>query len=337
MSEALLQYLISSDARLGTDIWNLQISETDFSNLCASISKLQTQLTVQKALLSSERLLREHPSDQLLPNQQAIRVKHLLKFVFEKNNREPTRKRRLQELDCSSLKLCGLSYTVREITELASEAFEFLVKNIANFVESRQLSLHLCRDDINKAVLGDFDPDDEELFASFVTTHLGLRRALRKRLAFSDQSPDKGPLPEDLQEQPGNKAARPQKRLCSEEYSMHDRQVSSARGKRRRPQFVHYMSLNRHAEIQFIYSNAPVHLIPDLGDLLAEAVKSSHQWKVERALGETTTDCLTAIIPKDATRDISITLWVGAEAGHQLNNKFNLVPKWTSLPTHGEL
>jgi hypothetical protein len=83
-----------------------------------------------------------------------------------------------------------------------------------------------------------------------------------------------------------------------------------------------------------MYSNAPIHLIPQLGDLLAEAIRSSHQWKVERAMGESKTACLTTIIPKYPTQDISITLWVGAEAGHQLNDRFNLVPKWTSLSNH---
>jgi hypothetical protein len=98
--------------------------------------------------------------------------------------------------------------------------------------------------------------------------------------------------------------------------------------------YIHLEISDRLAEIQYMYSNAPVSLIPHLGDLLAEAIQSSHQWKVERALGESKTACLTTIIPKDPAQDVSINLWVGAEAGHQLNDKFNLVPKWTSLPNH---
>lgn len=47
--------------------------------------------------------------------------------------------------------------------------FDFLVDNVADYVQSKQLSLLLCRDDINKVVLGDFDPEDEELFKCFVT------------------------------------------------------------------------------------------------------------------------------------------------------------------------
>lgn len=92
-----------------------------------------------------------------------------MRFVFESNTREKKRQERLQKLDCSSLKFCGLSYTVREIIELPTTMFDFLVDNVADYVQSKQLSLLLCRDDINKVVLGDFDPEDEELFKCFVT------------------------------------------------------------------------------------------------------------------------------------------------------------------------
>lgn len=96
----------------------------------------------------------------------------------------------------------------------------------------------------------------------------------------------------------------------------------------------------RHAnlltEIQYMYSNAPTGHIQKLGDLLANAVRSSRQWKIERSLGETTTNCLTIMVPQNPTQDISITLWVGPETGLHLNSLFNLVPQWTSLPSHGE-
>jgi len=73
-----------------------------------------------------------------------------------------------------------------------------------------------------------------------------------------------------------------------------------------------------------------------LGELLFEAVSSSRQWKLERRLGESTTDCLTTLMPEDPAQDISITLWVGQEAGLKINDSFSLVPKWKSLPSHGE-
>lgn len=170
MLGTLLQSLISNNAQFMRDIWNLRTSEIDFSKLVDSVSKLQTQLAIQKTLLCTEKLLLQHPNDKPLPNQQATRIKHFIKFVFETSSREPTKQRRLRNLDCSSLKLYGLSYTVREIIELPSEVFEFPVENVASFVESSQLSHHLCRDDINKVVLGDFDPEDEEVFKTFLTS-----------------------------------------------------------------------------------------------------------------------------------------------------------------------
>jgi hypothetical protein len=222
-----------------TDIWNLRTPGVDFSKLFESVSKLQTQLAVQTTLLCTERLLREHPSDKPLPNHQATRIKHFIKFVFEANPRETTKqnrlRKRLRNLDCSSLKLCGLSYTVREILELPSEIFEFLVENVASFIESSQLSLHLCRDDINKVVLGDFDPEDEELFKNFLATHIGLRLTLRKSqhpATPSDHSADIEPSSVVFQRRQDHDVVRARKRRRSEEQ---DTQLGMGRGKTSSP------------------------------------------------------------------------------------------------------
>lgn len=87
-------------------------------------------------------------------------------------------------------------------------------------------------------------------------------------------------------------------------------------------------------EIQYMFSKAPISQIPLLGNLLSDAVQTSHHWRMERSLGEPTTDCLTTMVPKDPTQDISITLWVGAETGDQMTNVFKLGPTWSSLPSH---
>jgi hypothetical protein len=83
-----------------------------------------------------------------------------------------------------------------------------------------------------------------------------------------------------------------------------------------------------------MYSNAPVGQIPHLNDLLSDAICSSRQWQMERNLGMSTTDCLTAIIPPEPDQDISISLTVGYDAGFQVADMFNLVPKWTLLHSH---
>lgn len=54
-------------------------------------------------------------------------------------------------------------------------------------------------------------------------------------------------------------------------------------------------------EIQYMFSKAPISQIPLLGNLLSDAVQTSHHWRMERSLGEPTTDCLTTMIPKDPT------------------------------------
>jgi len=87
-------------------------------------------------------------------------------------------------------------------------------------------------------------------------------------------------------------------------------------------------------EIQYMFSKAPTNQIPLLGNLLSDAVQTSHHWEMERTLGEEMTDCLTTMIPKDQNQDISITLWVGLEAGLRLNDIFNLRPTWSSSLGH---
>jgi hypothetical protein len=83
-----------------------------------------------------------------------------------------------------------------------------------------------------------------------------------------------------------------------------------------------------------MYSQAPTSQIALLGTLLSDAVQNSRQWAMERNLGEKTTDCVTTLIPKDPTEDISVTLWVGRMEGLQMNDVFRLRPKWSSLPSH---
>ena len=93
--------------------------------------------------------------------------------------------------------------------------------------------------------------------------------------------------------------------------------------------------LMRSIEIQYMFSKAPIGQILLLGDLLSKALQSSHHWAMERRLRELTTDCVTTMIPKDRSQDVSITLWVGPEAGLLLNDMFSLRKTWSS--SHGHL
>nr|KMM66515.1 hypothetical protein CPAG_02854 [Coccidioides posadasii RMSCC 3488] len=264
MSFSLLQALVSNNVVVRQDLWHCKGLEIDFPKLLHLVSKLHTQLEVQNCLLSIKNLLQEYLSDKLLPNQQATRIKHFLKFMFEMNSCETSRKTQLHNLDCLSLKLCGLSYTVCEIVELPAQVFDFLVENAEDFVKHHELALLLCRDDINRQQESEF--------------------------------------------------VRPHKHARAEEEIVKNGELCAER--------LHIF-------------NTPRSQISLLGDLLSDAVHISCQWDIERSLGKPMTDCPTTLIPKDPTQDISITLWVGQEAGLQINDTFNLVLKWTSLPTHG--
>ncbi|KFY02821.1 hypothetical protein V490_00389 [Pseudogymnoascus sp. VKM F-3557] len=61
-------------------------------------------------------------------------------------------------------------------------------------------------------------------------------------------------------------------------------------------------------QIDYRCSEAPISLMPLLGDPLFNAVADSNQWKWERRVGGPTSDCMNAMVPQDRSQDISITL-----------------------------
>lgn len=87
-------------------------------------------------------------------------------------------------------------------------------------------------------------------------------------------------------------------------------------------------------DVKLMWSKAPIDLIPQLGDCFKDAIESSHQWKMERAAGETTTDCFVGIVPEDEGADISINMRVGQRLGLQLLTSLNVRPLWSSLLGH---
>ncbi|KUL81318.1 hypothetical protein ZTR_09580 [Talaromyces verruculosus] len=319
------------------DVWRLDITEIDVQNLLDSVSRLQTQLEVQGVLSTTETLLRSHPSDKALPSHQATRIKHFLKFVFEKISAESSRNMQLRNLDCSSLKLCGLSYTVREIVELPSRTFDFLVQHVSDFVQSRGLSLLLCRDDINKVVLGDFDPQDDELFKKFLTEHIELRLAQRKRQQISSTPGQDatGFSPSTVHE--SHEQTLPVKRTRTEGELLPstDEQILPLK-RTRTGRLLQREDGIPGRQIQYMYSKTPLAKIPRFYELLPEAMESSSQWEMERRLSESTTDCITTMVPTDPQLDMSITMWVGQEAGVRMIGMLSQVPKWTSSPNRAE-
>jgi hypothetical protein len=82
-----------------------------------------------------------------------------------------------------------------------------------------------------------------------------------------------------------------------------------------------------------MFSKAPIDQIHLLGSPFCQAIQSSNQWQIESSRGETTTDCLAALIP-EGQNDISINLIVGRRAGLEMLDLFKLLPTWSASPTH---
>ncbi|KAF2175342.1 hypothetical protein K469DRAFT_743379 [Zopfia rhizophila CBS 207.26] len=165
MSYRLLETFLRDSEKIRTEIWHQDVLALDIGGIVQSLSQLQAQLEVQKTLLSTAKLLQQHKH---LPNQHATRVKHFIKFVFEKTNRGHKQQARLRALEFNALTFCGLLYTVRELLELPAIQFDFLVENLPDFVRRQRISRHLYRDDINKAVYGKFAPEDGNLFKEYL-------------------------------------------------------------------------------------------------------------------------------------------------------------------------
>lgn len=83
-----------------------------------------------------------------------------------------------------------------------------------------------------------------------------------------------------------------------------------------------------------MFSRSPADNIGLLGTLLAHAVRTSNQWKMEKTLNDSTTECFSILIPKGKHEDVSITLWVGQKEGLQLLETFQLQPTWSEIPNH---
>ncbi|OCK98598.1 uncharacterized protein K441DRAFT_542511, partial [Cenococcum geophilum 1.58] len=64
-----------------------------------------------------------------------------------------------QKPNCNTLKFYGPAYKVRDILKLLPAEFNFLIANAADFI---------YREDINKAVYGEFNPKDNDLFKEFL-------------------------------------------------------------------------------------------------------------------------------------------------------------------------
>ncbi|KAF2007409.1 hypothetical protein P154DRAFT_558657 [Amniculicola lignicola CBS 123094] len=154
------------------------------------LARLQAQATVQRTLLSAAQILSSQAKNSALPNQLATRVRHIVKFAYEKSSRNEERGACLQKLDCNALKFCGLAYTVRDLLGLPDLHFEVLMEYIAEFVHCRGLIQYLYRSDINKA-LDHRSIAEDELFRGFLNESACLNSRPIKRLSVVNEDSSK--------------------------------------------------------------------------------------------------------------------------------------------------
>ncbi|KAE8334211.1 hypothetical protein BDV24DRAFT_170426 [Aspergillus arachidicola] len=175
-----------------SDLWRYSQVDKPLDNVLEKVLQLKTQLEVQKVFQENARLLKQQPMDQPLPRQQAVRVKHLMKFVFEQKSREKEKQEKLRRLTCDSLVFLGISYNVKTLYEMRIPEFDFVVHNIDKFIQQHNLNDYMYRKDIDRVINQQFEVDDDDdgrLLKEFLKQRIELRPLKRK---FVD---DRGPEP----------------------------------------------------------------------------------------------------------------------------------------------
>ncbi|KAM5437703.1 hypothetical protein MferCBS31731_005462 [Microsporum ferrugineum] len=102
-------------------------------------------------------------------------------------------------------------------------------------------------------------------------------------------------------------------------------------------QLVARKQMQNRREIQYMFSKSPTDLAPLLGNLLSDAMRASNQWASERKTGESTTECLTVLIPEGEEEDISITLWAGRRQAARVIEVFRMQWTWSASPSYVSL
>src|SRR2546421_5764301 len=133
---------------LRSDLWQYHAQEVDLDGILQKISLLATQLEIQKELQATATSLQRHANDACLPQKLASRAKYFLKFVFEQTDQGKEKQTQLRMLPPDVLIFCGLSFKVKKIYGMPSGQFDFLVANLADFIQRQQIADYLYRNDI---------------------------------------------------------------------------------------------------------------------------------------------------------------------------------------------
>ncbi|KAI1735214.1 hypothetical protein F4680DRAFT_453122 [Xylaria scruposa] len=106
--------------------------------------KLNHQTNVQYHLLEGFKKLKKTRGPHI-----SHRIRAMIKFIFDGSDKvrhpnERDRQLSLRQLDYCSLVLCAFAYTPEEMITMVNGCFNFLLKNVAIFIQVRGMSPHLC-------------------------------------------------------------------------------------------------------------------------------------------------------------------------------------------------
>ncbi|RYC65161.1 hypothetical protein CHU98_g1031 [Xylaria longipes] len=323
-------------------LWKHLCPAQDIKVFLQSTTKLQIQTTVQHDLLAGLDRLRKSCNQQ---NDQ--RIRNLVKFAFNccsntASDRRRERQLSFRRLDHSSLILCGLAYTVKEIEHMEGQCFAFLIDNVASFTELHGLSTHLCRENIAKVVGSCIavKTDDPAAYKAFIQSYSNAWFC-SPRAANSDfpaqvkedseperQSESDGNYPSNniayvagnsnisAQEGPYSEAIQQGpdvSRLGAGCITSQTSNASEAAEESRNAMGALYR-----------YTEAAKDTLDVLGPNLSAAIHNSRQWQLEEEQRMSRTHCVSMAIPEDPQQDVLISIWVGQEMGFRISEDLGL-------------
>lgn len=87
---------------------------------------------------------------------------------------------------------------------------------------------------------------------------------------------------------------------------------------------MHNTPLTLTSGIQYMFSTAPLDRISSFSEPFRTAIQNSHLWKSERERRESSSSCVTVMIPSDPEQDTCINILVGYDDGFRLREMFGL-------------
>ncbi|OJD15994.1 hypothetical protein ACJ73_08922 [Blastomyces percursus] len=336
-------------------ICEVDLDDSAFSKLKDKIACLSARTAVYHSL---ERPAKHLRNTSPLPHGNG-RFSKFLEALYGKqtkaNSAHTLRWQKLRDLSCEPLLLIAIAYTPLDITKMGRVEFECLMNYIEPYLHARPLPEEwIFRREIQMAIAASSDLENISEFRQRYYTlefdaKIRANNCHKKRRwddSFSqDATPDnqtndyncgsEGQRDKEVQSPDANASNRqtwshaPEtgSQPSSRKADTQDMQIKSTTP-------VAEQQAHKSREIQYMFSKFPTELVSLLGDLLSSAMHASKQWAEERKAGESTTECLTVLIPEGEEEDISITLWAGRRQALRIIEIFRMQWTWSAPPSH---